>query len=73
MHVVGQMFVSNNYICFASREEDLCQLIIPLREVSAFTITVRADWFTDNKDSNRNPNSSPYTIKPQITKFVKYK
>ncbi|KAL0176445.1 hypothetical protein M9458_028775, partial [Cirrhinus mrigala] len=23
MHVVGQMFVSNNYICFASREEDL--------------------------------------------------
>ncbi|XP_061090909.1 TBC1 domain family member 9B isoform X1 [Conger conger] len=34
MHVVGQMFVSNNYICFASREEDLCHLIIPLREVS---------------------------------------
>ncbi|TSK45889.1 TBC1 domain family member 9B [Bagarius yarrelli] len=34
MHVVGQMFVSNNYICFASRDEDLCQLIIPLREVS---------------------------------------
>ncbi|XP_063045871.1 TBC1 domain family member 9B [Engraulis encrasicolus] len=34
MHVVGQMFVSNNYICFASREEDMCQLIIPLREVS---------------------------------------
>ena len=33
MHVVGQMFVSNNYICFASREEDMCQLIIPLREV----------------------------------------
>ncbi|KAM4621446.1 TBC1 domain family member 9B isoform 2-T2 [Polymixia lowei] len=34
MHVVGQLFVSNNYICFASREEDLCHLIIPLREVS---------------------------------------
>ncbi|KAM6953554.1 TBC1 domain family member 9B [Aplochiton taeniatus] len=34
MHIVGQLFVSNNYICFASREEDLCQLIIPLREVS---------------------------------------
>ncbi|KAI1898593.1 hypothetical protein AGOR_G00073990 [Albula goreensis] len=34
MHVIGQMFVSNNYICFASREEDLCHLIIPLREVS---------------------------------------
>ncbi|XP_056138734.1 TBC1 domain family member 9B [Lampris incognitus] len=34
MHIVGQLFVSNNYICFASREEDLCHLIIPLREVS---------------------------------------
>uniref|UniRef100_A0A3Q3B5Z4 TBC1 domain family member 9B n=1 Tax=Kryptolebias marmoratus TaxID=37003 RepID=A0A3Q3B5Z4_KRYMA len=33
-HVVGQLFISNNYICFNSREEDLCQLIIPLREVS---------------------------------------
>lgn len=34
MHVVGQLFISNNYICFNSREEDLCQLIIPLREVN---------------------------------------
>uniref|UniRef100_A0A8C6KHG7 TBC1 domain family member 9B n=1 Tax=Nothobranchius furzeri TaxID=105023 RepID=A0A8C6KHG7_NOTFU len=34
MHIVGQLFISNNYICFSSREEDLCQLIIPLREVS---------------------------------------
>ncbi|KAM9850393.1 TBC1 domain family member 9B isoform 2-T2 [Aulostomus maculatus] len=34
MHVVGQLFISNNYICFNSKEEDLCQLIIPLREVS---------------------------------------
>lgn len=34
MHVVGQLYISNNYICFSSREEDLCQLIIPLREVS---------------------------------------
>ncbi|XP_037531590.1 TBC1 domain family member 9B [Nematolebias whitei] len=34
MHVVGQLFISNNYICFNSREEDLCRLIIPLREVS---------------------------------------
>uniref|UniRef100_A0A8C5B3J1 TBC1 domain family member 9B n=1 Tax=Gadus morhua TaxID=8049 RepID=A0A8C5B3J1_GADMO len=34
MHVTGQLFISNNYICFASREEDLCNLIIPLREVS---------------------------------------
>ncbi|KAM3866703.1 TBC1 domain family member 9B [Diretmus argenteus] len=34
MHVIGQLFISNNYICFSSREEELCQLIIPLREVS---------------------------------------
>ncbi len=52
MHVVGQMFVSNNYICFASREEDLCHLIIPLREVNAhklvrftFTFMHLADAF----------------------------
>ncbi|MBN3278746.1 TBC9B protein, partial [Polyodon spathula] len=32
MHIVGQMFVSNNYICFSSKGEDLCHLIIPLRE-----------------------------------------
>ncbi|XP_069781409.1 TBC1 domain family member 9 isoform X2 [Narcine bancroftii] len=40
MHVVGQMFVSNNYICFTSKEENLCSLIIPLREV---TIVEKAD------------------------------
>uniref|UniRef100_A0A8C5Q2D8 TBC1 domain family member 9B n=1 Tax=Leptobrachium leishanense TaxID=445787 RepID=A0A8C5Q2D8_9ANUR len=34
IHIPGQMFVSNNYICFASREEEACLLIIPLREVS---------------------------------------
>ena len=28
------MFISSNYICFASKEEDACHLIIPLREVS---------------------------------------
>lgn len=33
-HVMGQLFISTNYICFSSREEDVCQLIIPLREVS---------------------------------------
>lgn len=27
------MFVSTNYICFASKEEQLCSLIVPLREV----------------------------------------
>ncbi|XP_018110430.1 TBC1 domain family member 9B isoform X3 [Xenopus laevis] len=34
MHIPGQMFVSNNYICFSSKEEEVCLLIIPLREVS---------------------------------------
>uniref|UniRef100_W5MRU7 TBC1 domain family member 9 n=1 Tax=Lepisosteus oculatus TaxID=7918 RepID=W5MRU7_LEPOC len=40
MHIVGQMFVSTNYICFTSKEETLCSLIIPLREV---TIVEKAD------------------------------
>ncbi|XP_072120207.1 TBC1 domain family member 9B-like isoform X1 [Mobula birostris] len=40
MHIMGQMFVSNNYICFASKEEDACNLIIPLREV---TVVEKAD------------------------------
>ncbi|XP_048459441.1 TBC1 domain family member 9B [Rhincodon typus] len=40
MHIMGQMFVSNNYICFSSKEEDVCNLIIPLREV---TIVEKAD------------------------------
>ncbi|XP_078087923.1 TBC1 domain family member 9B isoform X2 [Mustelus asterias] len=40
MHIMGQMFVSNNYICFASKEEEVCNLIIPLREV---TIVEKAD------------------------------
>ncbi|XP_034038116.1 TBC1 domain family member 9B isoform X2 [Thalassophryne amazonica] len=40
MHIVGQLFISNNYICFNSRDEDLCQLIIPLREV---TVVEKAD------------------------------
>ncbi|KAM3937709.1 TBC1 domain family member 9 isoform 2-T2 [Leptodactylus fuscus] len=39
-HIVGQMFVSTNYICFTSKEENLCSLIIPLREV---TIVEKAD------------------------------
>lgn len=33
MHILGQMFVSTNYICFTSKGENLCSLIIPLREV----------------------------------------
>uniref|UniRef100_A0A7M4F216 TBC1 domain family member 9B n=1 Tax=Crocodylus porosus TaxID=8502 RepID=A0A7M4F216_CROPO len=40
MHIPGQMFVSNNYICFASKAEEACHLIVPLREV---TIVEKAD------------------------------
>ncbi|KAM4826775.1 TBC1 domain family member 9B isoform 2-T2 [Thomomys bottae] len=40
LHIPGRMFISNNYICFASKEEDVCHLIIPLREV---TIVEKAD------------------------------
>ncbi|XP_032952097.1 TBC1 domain family member 9B isoform X2 [Rhinolophus ferrumequinum] len=40
LHIPGQMFISTNYICFASKEEDACHLIIPLREV---TIVEKAD------------------------------
>uniref|UniRef100_A0A452R4V1 TBC1 domain family member 9 n=1 Tax=Ursus americanus TaxID=9643 RepID=A0A452R4V1_URSAM len=40
MHILGQMFVSTNYICFTSKGENLCSLIIPLREV---TIVEKAD------------------------------
>ncbi|XP_059951037.1 TBC1 domain family member 9B isoform X2 [Mesoplodon densirostris] len=40
VHILGQMFISSNYICFASKEEDACHLIIPLREV---TIVEKAD------------------------------
>uniref|UniRef100_A0AAY4AM99 TBC1 domain family member 9 n=1 Tax=Denticeps clupeoides TaxID=299321 RepID=A0AAY4AM99_9TELE len=38
MHILGQMFVSTNYICFTSKEETVCSLIIPLREVSSFGV-----------------------------------
>lgn len=44
MHVVGQLFISNNYICFNSREEDLCQLIIPLREVNMLVVN-QCQWY----------------------------
>lgn len=40
MHILGQMFVSTNYICFTSKEETLCSLIIPLREVGCGGLVV---------------------------------
>ncbi|XP_072315703.1 TBC1 domain family member 9B-like isoform X2 [Eucyclogobius newberryi] len=39
-HVPGQLFVSSSCLCFRSRQEDVCQLIIPLREV---TVVEKAD------------------------------
>ncbi|CAN0279380.1 unnamed protein product, partial [Lampetra planeri] len=40
MHAAGQLYVSSNYLCFSSREEGLCSLVIPLREV---TVVEKAD------------------------------
>lgn len=33
LYIFGQMFIFNNYICFVSKEEDVCYFIIFLREV----------------------------------------
>ncbi|CAH7232128.1 Tbc1d8 [Phodopus roborovskii] len=32
-HTVGRMFTSDSYICFASREDGCCNVVLPLREV----------------------------------------
>ncbi|XP_059514820.1 TBC1 domain family member 8 isoform X2 [Myotis daubentonii] len=32
-HTAGRLFTSDSYICFASREEGCCQVLLPLREV----------------------------------------
>nr|XP_045002825.1 TBC1 domain family member 8 isoform X4 [Jaculus jaculus] len=32
-HTVGRMFASDRYICFASRENGCCNVVLPLREV----------------------------------------
>ncbi|XP_064413645.1 TBC1 domain family member 8 isoform X2 [Latimeria chalumnae] len=40
-HTAGRMYTSNGYICFASKEEGCCNIIIPLREV--FTIEKMED------------------------------
>uniref|UniRef100_A0A8D0PKQ0 Rab-GAP TBC domain-containing protein n=1 Tax=Sus scrofa TaxID=9823 RepID=A0A8D0PKQ0_PIG len=32
-HTAGQMFASDSYICFASKEDGCCKVILPLREV----------------------------------------
>lgn len=36
-HTVGQMFTSDSYICFASKEDGCCNVILPLREVGRGT------------------------------------
>uniref|UniRef100_A0A8C6TUX9 TBC1 domain family, member 9 (with GRAM domain) n=1 Tax=Neogobius melanostomus TaxID=47308 RepID=A0A8C6TUX9_9GOBI len=58
MHILGQMFVSTNYICFMSKEESLCSLIIPLREV---TIVEKAD------SSNVLPSPLSISTKNRMT------
>nr|XP_023655199.1 TBC1 domain family member 9-like [Paramormyrops kingsleyae] len=57
-HILGQMFVSTNYICFSSKEETLCSLIIPLREV---TIVEKAD------SSNVLPSPLSISTKNRMT------
>lgn len=32
-HTAGRLFTSDRYICFASKEEGCCRVILPLREV----------------------------------------
>ncbi|XP_041512548.1 TBC1 domain family member 8 isoform X1 [Microtus oregoni] len=32
-HTAGRMFTSDSYICFASREDGCCNVVLPLREV----------------------------------------
>lgn len=32
-HTAGRLFTSDGYICFASKEEGCCHVILPLREV----------------------------------------
>ncbi|XP_053712751.1 TBC1 domain family member 9 isoform X2 [Synchiropus splendidus] len=58
MHILGQMFVSTNYICFTSKEEMQCSLIIPLREV---TIVEKAD------SSNVLPSPLSISTKNRMT------
>ncbi|XP_051939667.1 TBC1 domain family member 9 [Hippocampus zosterae] len=57
-HILGQMFVSTNYICFTSKEEMQCSLIIPLREV---TIVEKAD------SSNVLPSPVSISTKNRMT------
>ncbi|XP_036598453.1 TBC1 domain family member 8 isoform X2 [Trichosurus vulpecula] len=32
-HTVGRMFASDSYVCFASKEDGCCNVVLPLREV----------------------------------------
>uniref|UniRef100_A0A4W4GDT9 TBC1 domain family member 9 n=1 Tax=Electrophorus electricus TaxID=8005 RepID=A0A4W4GDT9_ELEEL len=57
-HILGRMFVSTNYICFTSKEETVCSLIIPLREV---TIVEKAD------SSNVLPSPLSISTKNRMT------
>lgn len=60
MHILGQMFVSTNYICFTSKEETLCSLIIPLREVSCqFSLEITSQNVSVRNIYSRYQKRSP--------------
>uniref|UniRef100_A0A8C0EKC8 TBC1 domain family member 9B n=1 Tax=Bubo bubo TaxID=30461 RepID=A0A8C0EKC8_BUBBB len=71
MHIPGQMFVSNNYICFASKAEEACHLIIPLRERTPSKKPCSSDreWKWNLADPGCEevpelPSSSPLAVSP---------
>uniref|UniRef100_A0A8B9MHZ1 TBC1 domain family member 9B n=1 Tax=Accipiter nisus TaxID=211598 RepID=A0A8B9MHZ1_9AVES len=71
MHIPGQMFVSNNYICFASKAEEACHLIIPLRErtPSKKPCSIEKEWKWNLADPGCEevpelPSSSPLAVSP---------
>ena len=43
-HTAGRMFASDSYICFASKEDGCCKVILPLREVDAAPILSLGPW-----------------------------
>uniref|UniRef100_A0A8I5P2Z2 TBC1 domain family member 9 n=1 Tax=Papio anubis TaxID=9555 RepID=A0A8I5P2Z2_PAPAN len=77
MHILGQMFVSTNYICFTSKEENLCSLIIPLREVysrpsSLVSSSPQRSTSSDadgERQFNLNGNSVPTATQTLMTMY----
>uniref|UniRef100_A0AAQ4S3J1 TBC1 domain family member 9 n=1 Tax=Gasterosteus aculeatus aculeatus TaxID=481459 RepID=A0AAQ4S3J1_GASAC len=74
MHILGQMFVSTNYICFTSKEETLCSLIIPLREASCFLPKYTKNRMTflspeGERTFNLNDSSVPTATQALMTMY----